>query len=114
MIRFIIVIIIFYSVTAYSSAEYCVNKLPIHSEKLTYKEICKYGKYCLDVSRIEKTMMYCDEVNLSECFENKAWVGIHDYVGAAKNEIVKGTSKRYKKENGKITKTFCGTNENKS
>lgn len=52
--------------------------------------------------------------NLSECFEEKAWQGIHAYLGVPRSIAIKGTSKRYKKENGEIKKNFCGTNTKKS
>lgn len=114
MYRYFIVLLIFYTVRVFASEEYCVNRMPVYEEKLNSKEICKYSKSCLDIPRGKKVLMYCDMPHLSECFEGKAWQGIHDYLGVPRSTAIKGTSKRYKKENGEIKKVFCGTNTRKS
>ncbi len=114
MRRYLIGVLAIFSLHAYAGQEYCVTKIPVYEEKLNSKEICEYSKSCLDVPQNEKMVMYCDMPNLSECFENRQWFGIHDYLGVPKSTSIKGASKRYKKEAGKIKKTFCGTNNKDS
>jgi hypothetical protein len=111
---YLIAVLAIFSLHAYAGQEYCVPKIPVYEEKLTAKEICKYSNSCLDVPKNEKMTMYCDMPNLSECFENRQWLGVHDYLGVPKSTFIEGTSKRYKKEAGKINKTFCGTNSKDS
>ena len=59
----------------------CIDKATYHREKLAYEEICKYGISCPSVKTKENITMYCMELNLSECFENKSWKTANQLVG---------------------------------
>ncbi len=64
----------------------CITGPTYRMERLAYKEICKYGKYgCPLKAYKEKRMMYCKHENLSECFENKAWLNKNQLVGLPEN-----------------------------
>ena len=60
----------------------CVNSITYYSELLSSKEVCKYGSNsCSNIDSSAKVKMYCLHENLSECFENKAWLTEHQLMG---------------------------------
>ena len=63
----------------------CVDGFTAYREKLSYHEICKYGSSCPSEKAGSKTVMYCTEGNLSECFEKKSWKNANQLVGVNSN-----------------------------
>lgn len=59
----------------------CVDTVTNYREKLTYDEICRYGAGCPFENEDGKTIVYCTDQNLSECFENKSWKTPNQLVG---------------------------------
>lgn len=54
--------------------------------KLTYQEICKYGKQgCPKLHKKEKSSAFCGYENLSQCFENKDWISFHQLMEIPEN-----------------------------
>jgi len=114
MRRYLVGLLALYSFSIFASEEYCIDKVPAYKEKLNSIEICRYSKSCLVTPQSKKIFMYCDNLNLSECFEEKSWLGIHDYLDVHRSTVITGASKRYKSENGELKKIFFGVNTKKS
>ena len=84
------------------------------TEKLTYKEICKYSsKGCPNTQANSKIMMYCQENNLSECFENKSWLTKNQLVGLPENIDIGYMTRGLSVIKGAMTDKTCAYYEKK-
>jgi|SRR5690554_1250374 len=59
----------------------CIERRAHYSERLSHEEICEYSSACQDAMVGEKVEMYCDQENISQCFESKAWITANELVG---------------------------------
>ena len=88
--------------------EICVKHYPKHSIKISYQELCEFGKRgCEYTRKTAQVNVYCDEEKVSSCFSKKQWQTANEYVNISNKIFVKSTSKQMLLTKQKTIVKFC-------
>ncbi len=90
--------------------EKCLDRqhFPKHTLKLSYKQLCDYGKIgCKDVNKADTIVGYCELEDISACFSKKQWLTANQYIGLPENVDIIHKSTKIVGTKGSMTTYDC-------